>query len=234
MTQAQLPLSDTSGPILMVENPILKSKPAPEADVLADTALAFCQKKPRGKRILRDARRLEAAADAIAGFDKETSVYILSRGAFSLIDMLSAVLDVTGPAHLSLSTWTAANTDVSRALEFIHEGKVTGSRWLTDLTFTRRSPQLAARLRSTFGADAIRVGRVHAKFAIIKNAGWQVVVETSKNLNCNLRLENARITHDPELAAFLGSFLDEVWQKQDRSMCDERPYDIIRSLAGEM
>ncbi|MFM7521296.1 MAG: site-specific integrase [Planctomycetota bacterium] len=86
-------------------------------------------------------------------------------------------------------------------------GTVTRARWLVDLTFVRRCPQLAARIREAFGDDAIRVTRNHAKFAIVHNDTWNVVCRTSMNLNHNPRLEDFTVAHDPELAAFLLAML---------------------------
>ncbi len=134
--------------------------------------------------------------------------------------MIEAVLDRTGPAALSISTWTAANTDVSTALSLVASGRVTAARWLVDLTFVRRCPQLAARIRDAFGADAVRVTKNHAKFSVLQNQTWQVVIRTSMNLNHNPRLEDFTVAHDPELAAFLQATLDDLWRTQRRSLAD--------------
>jgi len=172
-------------------------------------------------REIRDLRRKESAVEAVAGLNLDgREIFGLTKGQFSLIDLLDAVLATTGPAGVAISTWTAANTDVSAALAMIASGRITKARWLVDITFVRRCPQLAGRIREAFGADAIRVTRNHAKFSVITNQKWQVVIRTSMNLNHNPRLEDFTVAHDPELADFLLAAIDDVWTSQKRSLAD--------------
>jgi hypothetical protein len=226
---------DGPKPARRARNPILTPSAPPEAILEAISGpVVHRQKVKTARRELRDARRMATAAEAIEGFDAETSIYGFTKGQFSLIDLWDAVLGVTGPARLVCSTWTAAGQDVSRVLQFIDGGRVLSARWLVDLTFCRRTPQLAARLRSAFGADAIRVAKNHAKFALIENDRWRIVVETSMNLNWNPRFENFRLSHDPALADFLSRIVDEVWHRQPRGMADERPYDIHKHFDSDL
>jgi hypothetical protein len=180
-------------------------------------------------RDIRDLRRKESAAEVVAGLDLDgREIFSLTRGQFSLVDIIQAIIDRTGPANLEISTWTAANTDVSQALAMIGAGRVLRARWLVDLTFVRRCPQLAARIRSAFGDDAIRVTRNHAKFTVVHNDTWKVVCRTSMNLNHNPRLEDATIAHDPELARFLLQAMDDLWATQRRALQDETVRDVSK------
>jgi hypothetical protein len=202
------------------QNPLLKTKhdPVADADAIRRAHLVLVRDRYRD---IRDLRRKQTATEAVAGLDLDgREIFGLTKGQFSLIDLIEAVLDRTGPAALSISTWTAANTDVSTALSLVAAGRVTAARWLVDLTFVRRCPQLAARIREAFGADAVRVTKNHAKFSVLQNPTWQVVIRTSMNLNHNPRLEDFTVAHDPELAAFLQATLDDLWQTQRRSLAD--------------
>jgi len=208
------------------QNPLFADQRDPVADHSAIRRAHVVLVRER-YRDIRDLRRKETAAEAVAGLDLDgREIFGLTKGQFSLIDIIEAILARTGPAALEISTWTAANTDVSTALAMIAGGTVTRARWLVDLTFVRRCPQLAARIREAFGDDAIRVTRNHAKFAIVHNATWQVVCRTSMNLNHNPRLEDFTVAHDPELAAFLLQALDDLWKSQRRSLQDERVRDV--------
>ena len=51
----------------------------------------------------------------------------------------------------------------------------------------------------------------HAKFLLVRNASWNVVVRTSMNLNENRRFETVELSDDAGLAAFLEGFVDEVF-----------------------
>lgn len=208
---------------------LMDDRPEALANVEKLTAKTELARRKRDvKRELRDQRRTTSAADAIAGFDKELTIYGFTKGQFSLIQLIKAALDVTGPASLTLSTWTAANADVTEVLEFCASGIVTDSRWLVDLSFSKRTPQLAHRIRMIFGDDAIRVAKNHAKFALIGNEQWRVVIHTSMNLNHNPRFENFEIAHDPELYGFHETIIDEIWRRQARSVEGQRPGEIER------
>jgi hypothetical protein len=198
-------LSDSAPPVvdpLVIETPVLK-RPIPS------------------RRLIEDQRRAQSAAKAIAQLERDgTELVGLTRGQFSLSDLLVAVLDKTGPAALSISTWTAASTSVQSMLELLQTGQITRCRWLVDCTFVRRVPQLVAEIRRSFGDDAIRVTRTHAKFATVTNEEWQVAIRSSMNLNQNPRLESYEIGHDPQLCAWLDGVLSDVWRSQPRQLAE--------------
>lgn len=217
-------------------NPFLFDDAEPTVDLDSiESPTVLAMKRRAARRELRDHRRTQEARAAVAGFDRETALYGFTKGQFSLIQLLDAVLDVTGPCDLFLSTWTAANQDVSTALAFCEAGRIRRARWLVDLSFSKRSPQLAQRIRETWGPDAIRVAQNHAKFALLSNDdGWRVVVRTSMNLNHNPRFENFELAHDPALFAFHEKIADEIFAKQDRRLAEKKPGEIARHFAAEM
>lgn len=195
----------------------MKNIPEPVADTKQfNAASVYSRRNRNNKRDLQYFRNKETATEAIQSLNQETEIFGFTKGQFSLIELLAALLEKSGPAKVAISTWTAANYDVTKVLEFIEQGSITSSRWLVDLTFQRRAPQLAARIRQIFGQDSIRVAQTHAKFLIIQNDSWNLVVRTSMNLNTNPRFEDFTIGNDAELAGFLNAILDELWQRQSK------------------
>lgn len=179
------------------------------------------------RRELRDARRMKTAAEALAGLDRDgREIYGLTRGQFSFIDVIEAILAATGPARLDICTWTATGPHIARAAAALADGRITAGRWLVDISFTRRCPQEAAAIRAAFGNDAIRVTKTHAKFAVLTNATWQAVCRTSMNLNTNPRMEHFTVAHDPELAQFLTAAMDDCWQTQAAGLQAKRVRDV--------
>ena len=165
--------------------------------------------------------RQENAEKAIAELKQDgMEIFGLTRGQFSLSDLLKATLIKTGPAELAISTWTAAHADVERMMNLLKNGLITDCKWLVDHTFVRRVPALTAQIRQQFGDDAIRVTKTHAKFATITNESWQVAIRSSMNLNQNPRLESFQIGHDPVLCKFLNNALADIWRRQERSLQD--------------
>jgi hypothetical protein len=214
-------LTQPSPPFLIgkAANPLLASDPDPVVDPAVIRQAVI--KRPIPKREIMDLRRIQSATEAVAGLERDgMELFGLTKGQFSLTDMIEAILEKTGPADLSISTWTAANGDVTRMLELLNSGAIRSCRWLVDLTFMRRCPQLTAEIRAKFGADAIRVTKTHAKFCTITNDDWQIALRSSMNLNQNPRMESFQVGHDPVLCQFLSEVLDDVWKRQNKGIAD--------------
>jgi len=211
-------------------NPLFEKETDPTADLTELNAPNIHRpKRNTHKRELRDARRITSAAEAIAGFGKDLEIYGFTKGQFSIIDLLRAVLEYTGPAEVVISTWTAANTDISTVLDFCETEKITRCRWLVDDSLQRRYPELAHRIRETFGADSIRVAKTHAKFYLVSNADWKIVIHTSMNINFNARFENFSLANDPDLYDFHADIIAEIWDRQPRNLAAETNcYEVHR------
>ncbi len=178
-------------------------------------------KRPIGKRNIVDLRRKESAAVALKELERDgCELFGLTKGQFSLTDMIRAIIEKPGPAALTISTWTAAKADVTQMMELLSSGQITSCRWLVDLTFVRRCPSLAQEIRQKFGDDAIRVTKTHAKFCTIVNNNWKVALRSSMNLNQNPRLESFQVGHDPELCCFLDKVVTEIWKTQRRELAE--------------
>ena len=155
--------------------------------------------------------RYNSAREAIGTLEQGQDVFILTYGQFSLIDALCAILKQTGPADVTLSTWTAAHAHLERSAELMGSAAIRSFRLIVDRSFESRQPEYAHHMRELFGAECIRAIRTHAKFMVISNECWNVAVRTSMNLNENPRLENIEISTDPVLADFFLAVADEVF-----------------------
>jgi hypothetical protein len=206
-------------------NPLLVASAPPVVDPLVITTPVIKRKIP-ASRVIEDQRRAASAAAVVAQLERDgTELVGLTRGQFSLTELIEAVLERTGPAELGISTWTAASASVEAMLRLLQTGQVTGCRWLVDTTFVRRVPALVAEIRKQFGDDAIRVTRTHAKFVTVVNREWQVAIRSSMNLNCNPRMESFEMGHDPELCNWLVGVMDQVWHNQPRQMAESSHKD---------
>ena len=116
-------------PISKAPNPLLASDPDPVVDPAVIRQAVI--KRPIPKREIMDLRRIQSAAEAVAELERDgMELFGLTKGQFSLTDMIEAILEKTGPADLSISTWTAANGDVTRMLELLNSGAIRSCRWL--------------------------------------------------------------------------------------------------------
>ena len=97
---------------------------------LENISAATIYSKSLNKKEIRDLRRKQTAKEAIEGFRKGLEIFGFTKGQFSLCDLLTAVLDITGKSELVISTWTAAHTDISSMIDLINSGKISKTKWL--------------------------------------------------------------------------------------------------------
>jgi hypothetical protein len=197
-----------------------------------ETKTLFALPTVSKKREIVKLFRKETAKQAIISFSKNIDVFGFTKGQFSLIELIDAVIDKTGEGNLTISTWTASKADLNNVLDFLEKGRIKSARFLIDFTFQRRSPEVAKRIRDIFGLESLRITRNHAKFFTIGNEsnGWWVSCKTSMNLNQNPRFEDFDLSNNKDLYVFLNDLVDELFNqtkiKKQESM-------TVKELCGE-
>lgn len=168
-------------------------------------------------RTIRRTTAMTRVAAAVGDVTPGCEIFGCTKGDWSLVDLITHVLTFTGPADVDLATWTIGGNDVSFSGDLMTNGSIRTMRMLTDLSFPSRSPSYCAALRERFGDDAIRLSSVHAKFVVIRNDGWNVVIRTSMNLNENRRLETWEISDSKPMADWLVALMDELFASTSAS-----------------
>jgi hypothetical protein len=183
------------------------------------------------KRIIRRDIASRSVADAVGPIIKGIECYGISKGQFSLIDLITYCLEATGPADVIISTWTAAGADLKFAYKLMTAGQIRSLRFLVDFSFPSRQPAYCAALRETFGDDCIRISKNHCKFVTIRSNAWDLVIRTSMNLNENRRLESFEISDDANMADFLEEVIAELFATQPAAgQFEKRPIDHIKDF----
>lgn len=160
------------------------------------------------RRQLVQAGRATTAKQAVQGLSKGCWISGLTMGQFSLIDLITAIVERIGPADVRLSTWTTGIKDMETAIALLDTGRFKSLQILTDRSFPSRQPAYAARLVQLFGADAVVCTQVHAKVAVLRAPGWAVTVRSSMNLNRNDRFEQFDLDEGAALADFYAAWFD--------------------------
>lgn len=163
------------------------------------------------KRQVRRTLTVANAAEALGPVTPGIELYALCRGDYSLIDIIEHCLGATGPVDATISTWTAAGADLGFAEGFVTDGRLRSCRWLVDFSFPRCQPGYFGLLVDRFGAESIRATANHAKFVLLRNEAWSLVLRTSMNLNLNRRLESIEVSDDPAMAGYLSAVIDEAF-----------------------
>lgn len=134
----------------------------------------------------------------------------VTKGQFSMLDLLRACLDQTGPSDVMLSTWTFGVRDAEMAAWLVTAGVIRRFRFLVDHSFPQREPAYCRRLRELFGDECIVLSKVHAKFCTIRNDAWNLCITGSMNLNRNPRWEHFTIADDARACDFLDGIEAEL------------------------
>lgn len=137
----------------------------------------------------------KSAADTIGDIESGMSLFAITRGQWSMIDAVLHVLDQTGPAAVSLWTWTVAEYEVQVLTRLRIDKRITGGRLVIDHGARNKNADIIADWKKQFGADSVRYVVNHAKIATIETAGgMKFLLRGSMNLNFNPRFEQFDIT----------------------------------------
>lgn len=207
---------DTETLVQATLNPILTAQKVQRVDLEAIKAVTVRRAREAiSERELLILFRRQNAKEFLGAIRPGFHRFGFSKGQFSLIDIINAVVEQTGPARFALSTWTTAKADLGALEQLLEAGQLLEPRFLLDLSFQRRQPALIQRIRKIFGWQAIRVTKNHAKFMLFSAADWRIVCRTSMNLNFNPRLEDIELKDDPALYAFIDGILDAIFKSHD-------------------
>lgn len=143
-----------------------------------------------------------AVGDELAG---------VTNGQYSLIDIIAHVLGQTGPADVTVATWTMGIYDQEEASRFCRDGRIRRIRWIVDPSFFSRRPELSGQLVEAFGVDSFRPVNSHAKWATIRGERLAVAIRSSMNLNPNRRIETFDISCDDALCAYFEGIVDSIF-----------------------
>jgi len=173
--------------------------------------------------------KVAGARDTIAGFGHDMDVIGLTFGQFSLLDLIDAALEITGPADVAISTWSAGFYDVEAAERFRDSGRIRNIRFVMDSS-AKRGQASVGDVESIFGAGTVRATRSHAKFALITNDEWSITITSSMNLNLNPRCEQFEMTDDAERTALFMGFVDALWDELAEGDTEDRKMPGLHGL----
>lgn len=153
----------------------------------------------------------ESATKSVENLAKGGRLIGLTRGQFSLIDLITSVLNITGKADVICCTWSAGIKDSKQMKSLQNNGNINSFKIVTDHSYATRQKQYAISLTELFGEENIATTEIHAKFTLIKNDDWNICIRTSMNLNANKTCENFEIDDDIEIYSFYEEFLRGVF-----------------------
>lgn len=184
----------------------LLEEPAPDVSGVKGRAV------PRVKRRHR-MLRTTSARRALEPFTPGTDYEVMTNGEFSLLDAVLVLLERSGPADVTICTYSAGLYDAEVMNRFIDTGNILSLRLVLDVAFQKLggSRGYAVTLMDVFGEECIRTTRTHAKFVTIRNAAHNFSISSTANLNENKRLEIFYFSDNPDRAAWYEDIVDEIF-----------------------
>ena len=159
-------------------------------------------------RVFKHGMAGESASRCIGIIEKGSDIFGLTKGDFSMIDILRHVAKQIGPCNIDIGTWTAAAADIKQAFDMLNDKNILSMRWLVDRSFPQRQQKYYNSLLDKFGQDSVRLARFHAKFILLENDDYKVAVRTSMNLNLNQRIEFFEISEGSPISDYLREVVD--------------------------
>lgn len=191
-------------------------------------------KRDNVTREFRHGTRGESAARCIGEITKGCDIFGLTKGDFSMIDILRHCARQIGPCRIDIGTWTAAAADIKQAFDMLNDNNITEMRWLVDRSFSARQGKYYRALLDKFGQDSVRLARFHAKFILLENDDFSLAVRTSMNLNLNARIEFFEISEGSPISGYLKQVVDFHFAKpSEDSYGAFKDFDIANPVKAE-
>lgn len=146
----------------------------------------------------------------------------LTRGDFSLIDLIYSILKLVGKSDVIVCTWSAGIKDANQVKWMKNNDLIDSFTIITDRSYKNRQKKYAVALSSLFGDENIRTSDVHAKFTLIKNEDWNICIRHSMNLNANKTCETFEIDDNKEICEFYMDFVHHIFKESERGFVANR------------
>lgn len=161
-------------------------------------------------RLIRHGLSTESSDKLIGKIEPGIELFCLNKGQFSIINVIESILKQTGSANVIISTWTAANAEISIAEKFLENGNINKLHWIVDRSFKTRQPKYYDLLIEKFGDNVVSETNSHSKFVLVYNDDWSIVIRTSMNLNENKRMEFFELSDSKPLFDYVFEICSDI------------------------
>lgn len=143
--------------------------------------------------------------------DQSKGVMFVNKGFWDMHDLLLLLLDISGPVHLTFSSYAISETAARVFAKLKSEKVLLSMRCVIDNRIDTRSAGSLQLLRSI--ADHITLCACHAKITLLHNADVHYTVVGSANYTENKRFEAGFISNSFSDFLFHKNWLDAAMQE---------------------
>jgi hypothetical protein len=161
-------------------------------------------------RALTAVESFKTAAECIGPVEPGMCLFALTRGQFSMIDVIHHLLTEIGGGHVSIWTWAIADYEIKTLTSLNLRSDIQSARLIVDQSSEKRNPELVENWRQRWGESQVRILRNHAKIARIWNDRYHLLARGSFNLNFNPRTENLDLDEGSPAFELVAEIEDEL------------------------
>lgn len=143
----------------------------------------------------------------IPPMQKDKTIPFASAAEFSMHELLEFLLEKTGPATVCISSFSVSEIAIRSFFNLMEKGTILNLKCLFDLSVKRHKLGLLNFVNNI--ATSIAIAKNHAKFILIENEDWKIVVVGTANFQHNDKNEVGIISTEPRLFEFYAdTFVD--------------------------
>ena len=139
--------------------------------------------------------------------------YFVSRGTWSMYELLKYLLTQTGPAYVDAFTWNISMPAVTVLIDLKERGVIRSMRFLVHSAMKRYTAEAISVLQRH--CDRLVLYPNHAKGFLIFNESWTVSVIASANFSNNVNVEAGAISCDPAVWHLHRQWLDPLFADEE-------------------
>ena len=135
------------------------------------------------------------------------TVHYVSNGEWSMHDLLFHLISITGPARVTLCSWSISEKAVRRIIEAFNDNVLIDLRCVFDWRVKVRRPEVLSMVQKNIRNIALTA--CHAKVTVIENDDWSIAIIGSANYTNNPRIESGVIACDKAVAGFHREWMEK-------------------------
>ena len=156
------------------------------------------------------------ANDVTNLLQKDCRLMGLTRGKFSLIDLIHGIIKKIGKSDIICCTWSAGIKDANQVKWMLDSDLINSFTLVTDHSYVTRQKKYAVAIEDLFGKENIRTSEIHAKFVLISNNEWKICIRTSMNLNANKTTETFELDDSQQIYDFYYNFVKHTFENTNK------------------
>lgn len=161
---------------------------------------------PSGATSYTAGRKL-AIFDSIPVIKNDSTLHLATNGKWSSHQLLIHLLDLTGPAHVSIATYSMTEEPTKMLVNYLEIGQIKSLQFVSDIRFKTHQPEAYALAIKRF---PIHLVNTHMKLMVIWNEKWNISVVGSANFTNNKRREIAIVIEDKSTCEFYKSVIQDI------------------------